>query len=510
MRASRPTPVAFWSLGEPRPARSAAIAEAAWAGGNFDATLVNAPLPRTVELQCDTGSFVGTEANTPYPRFVALSPSGSLVLEAPVAAEPTAGITASDLPPNCASSCLSSVTGGAFSDLVDLGCFETPPDGTAAFGTSFPPRAETASDYFWEALENCSGMALVGPNPGGSYPRVVSLQPFDLAVVPTTLTIEPPLTIQFEDVSGSGLPPDTLFVIYRAGVATGTGGTDSDGTFLGDSVLDKVPSVFPRSLSLESFDGTLLFTASETQGVYPQSVPMSPAGSLVFEAPLSQTTAVIRGDGLPAACDGFALRALSPGTDVSMGSGPTDSKGRWGGFNLSLTAEREVATEYLWKGQGSCAGRNFKGTNPMGPFPRTMTMTPAPNEVREVTVDIRPGSCRNPVDVDSRGVLPVAVAGAEDFDVAHIDPASVQLDSFRAPKHISFQDVTSTRRDAHGCPQPGPDGFPDLVLQFPIQGSGLEDTPDGSRVHPDSERFAHAGLRRRGRCVLRAGRGVDR
>ena len=77
----------------------------------FDMTLVNAPLPRAVELQCDTGSFVGTEADTPYPRFVALSPSGSLVLEPPVTAEPTAVITASDLPPDCASSCLSSVTG---------------------------------------------------------------------------------------------------------------------------------------------------------------------------------------------------------------------------------------------------------------------------------------------------------------------------------------------------------------------------------------------------------------
>ena len=320
-------------------------------------------------------------------------------------------------------------------------------------------------------------MVLAGPSPGGSYPRIVSLQAFDPAAVPTTMTIAPPVTTQSQRISGSGLPPDTPFAIYRAGVDAGSGQTDSDGNLFLHSRLDQVPSVFPRSLSLESFDGTLFFTASETQGAYPQSVPLSPTGSLMLEAPQSQTITLIQGAGFPAAC-GFELSAVSGGTELHVLDFTTDSNGRWA---YGLPANPQAAAEYLWKGQGACAGKTFKGTNPMGPFPRTMAMTPAPNEVREVTVDIRPGSCRNPVNVDSRGVLPVAVAGAEDFDVAHIDPTSIRLDSFGAPKHVSFDDVTSTRRDAHGCPL-GPDGFLDLVLQFPIQGSGLEQTPDGSRV----------------------------
>jgi hypothetical protein len=220
-------------------------------------------------------------------------------------------------------------------------------------------------------------MALAGPNPGGSYPRIVSLQAFDLAAVPTTMTIEPPVTTRFQDVSGSGLPPDTPFVIYRAGVSAGSGQTDSDGTLVGYSGLSEVPSLFPRSLSLESFDGTLFFTASETQGAYPQSVPLSPAGFLMLEAPQSQTDTIVQGAGFPGACE-FELSAVSGGTAVSLGGGSTDSNGTWA-FDFGPVPHGQ---EYVWKGQGACAGRNFSGTNPMGPFPRTMAMTPAPNEVR--------------------------------------------------------------------------------------------------------------------------------
>ncbi|MHC4648611.1 MAG: hypothetical protein ACYTBJ_24405, partial [Planctomycetota bacterium] len=38
----------------------------------------------------------------------------------------------------------------------------------------------------------------------------------------------------------------------------------------------------------------------------------------------------------------------------------------------------------------------------------------------QVAVDIKPGSCPNPLNLASRGVLPVAVLGSEDFDVSSI------------------------------------------------------------------------------------------
>src|SRR4030042_5245628 len=44
-----------------------------------------------------------------------------------------------------------------------------------------------------------------------------------------------------------------------------------------------------------------------------------------------------------------------------------------------------------------------------------------------VAVDIKPGSCPNPMNVKSRGVLPVAILGTAEFDVTTIVPESIQL-----------------------------------------------------------------------------------
>ena len=77
-----------------------------------------------------------------------------------------------------------------------------------------------------------------------------------------------------------------------------------------------------------------------------------------------------------------------------------------------------------------------------------------------VGVDIRPGSCENPFNVKTKGVLPVAILGSADFDVTHIDPATVVLAGVPA-SHWNFEDV-STGMDC----AVGGDGYLDLVLQF--------------------------------------------
>ena len=48
-----------------------------------------------------------------------------------------------------------------------------------------------------------------------------------------------------------------------------------------------------------------------------------------------------------------------------------------------------------------------------------------------VYVDIKPGGCPTPVNVGSKGVLPVAVLGTGDFDVSTIDPQSITLAGLR-------------------------------------------------------------------------------
>ena len=93
----------------------------------------------------------------------------------------------------------------------------------------------------------------------------------------------------------------------------------------------------------------------------------------------------------------------------------------------------------------------------------TLTILPKP-----VIVDIRPASCFNPLNVYSKGVLPVTVLGTEEFDVNDIDIASVRLAGV-APFRSNYQDVTSPESDdpnACGCADTCPDGYTDLMLKF--------------------------------------------
>jgi hypothetical protein len=86
----------------------------------------------------------------------------------------------------------------------------------------------------------------------------------------------------------------------------------------------------------------------------------------------------------------------------------------------------------------------------------------------EVAVDIKPGSCKNPVNAKSMGVLPVAILGSEDLDVTAIDIASIRLATV-APIRSDFNDVSGLPLpDANDCPCPqdGPDDYADLTLKF--------------------------------------------
>jgi len=103
-------------------------------------------------------------------------------------------------------------------------------------------------------------------------------------------------------------------------------------------------------------------------------------------------------------------------------------------------------------------------------------------------IDVRPGSCPNPLNTKDRGVLPVAVLGLPDLDVTQIDPASVRL--FRksvpdptevAPLRWSLEDAGipyepfTGRVGAYDCLAYYPDefgvfdGYLDLSLKFNIQ-----------------------------------------
>jgi hypothetical protein len=94
----------------------------------------------------------------------------------------------------------------------------------------------------------------------------------------------------------------------------------------------------------------------------------------------------------------------------------------------------------------------------------------------QVPVDVKPTSCPNPLNVTSKGVVPVAILGTENLDVTTIDPASVKLVEEVAPLRWSLEDVAAPfipfvdkPLDAYACTMAGPDGYMDLVFHFNTQ-----------------------------------------
>jgi hypothetical protein len=86
-----------------------------------------------------------------------------------------------------------------------------------------------------------------------------------------------------------------------------------------------------------------------------------------------------------------------------------------------------------------------------------------------IAIDIKPHSCPNPLNVKSKGVLPVAVLGTEDFDVYEIDVASIELEGVR-PIRSDYEDVaTPFDGELCDCHELGADGFEDLTLKFEKQ-----------------------------------------
>ena len=88
----------------------------------------------------------------------------------------------------------------------------------------------------------------------------------------------------------------------------------------------------------------------------------------------------------------------------------------------------------------------------------------------KVGIDIKPRSCPNPLNVKSKGALPVAILGTEELDVYDIDVTTVSIDGV-APIKQHFEDVATPFNGAStdncfDCTEQGPDGFVDLVLHF--------------------------------------------
>jgi len=98
------------------------------------------------------------------------------------------------------------------------------------------------------------------------------------------------------------------------------------------------------------------------------------------------------------------------------------------------------------------------------------TISP-PSEVEYVDLDIKPGSCPNPLNTKSNGVLPVAILGTDQFDVYDIDPGTVMLEGV-SPLRSNLEDVSrpvTDPADTCDCTSRGGDGYTDMTFKFDTQ-----------------------------------------
>jgi len=96
-----------------------------------------------------------------------------------------------------------------------------------------------------------------------------------------------------------------------------------------------------------------------------------------------------------------------------------------------------------------------------------------------MVVDVKPGSCTNPVNTRSRGVLPVAIVGLTEsaLTVADIDPVTVHIvgvinDDGSDLLFVNPVPAIRSALEDVGSPEDceaGPDGIDDLILKFKTQ-----------------------------------------
>lgn len=96
---------------------------------------------------------------------------------------------------------------------------------------------------------------------------------------------------------------------------------------------------------------------------------------------------------------------------------------------------------------------------------------PDPPAASALSLDIRPWACPNPLNLRSRGLIPVAILGTADLDLQEIDPATIRLEGV-APKRHFHADVASPflpEDEGDGCVECAKtvrDGYHDILLLF--------------------------------------------
>jgi hypothetical protein len=88
----------------------------------------------------------------------------------------------------------------------------------------------------------------------------------------------------------------------------------------------------------------------------------------------------------------------------------------------------------------------------------------------QLALDVRPGTDVNTVNVDSPGVIPVAIVTTDTFDATTVDAGSVCFGDAEDPAQ---RDCTEAHGHGHVEDVNG-DARPDLLLHFEVRETGID------------------------------------
>ena len=287
------------------------------------------------------------------------------------------------------------------------------------------------------------GMTAVGPN------SLAARADFDAAASPADV-------ITFEDLALTTFPtdPSTPFPVY-SGVNV---------NYFGD--VDPLPGYFgitdyvdPYSPSVLGFN-TTEYPGEKYLGFVPLLNPViTPGMTWTFATPIKAWGAYITG--LEPGVPGVLHLVFDDGSsqDLAVPDGSIGGGVQFFGF---ITDGSVIAIDLELLGVTNT--RDIFGVDDVV-FSEVETSINVP-------VDIKPGSCPNPLNVKSKGVVPVAILGTETFDVTQIDPATIHLAGVQA-RRWAFEDVSTPYESPisgpYDCSVAGADGYLDLTLKFKTQ-----------------------------------------
>ncbi len=150
---------------------------------------------------------------------------------------------------------------------------------------------------------------------------------------------------------------------------------------------------------------------------------------------------------------------------------PSEIVANYDDFGVASVAEID-AGKVVVLGDSNCWDNTYINNTDNQLFAENTFKWLAAKKTLPVTIDIKPQSCENPVNVKSKGVLPVAILGTEDFDVSSIDPSTIRISrpgesAGASPIRWSIEDVSMPfDGDPCECHEAKKDGHADLMLKF--------------------------------------------